>query len=72
MRYIMFIDPSGLFKLSSPVVELLCSYRQMYILIDYRTGGWKRAEPAPLAFNSKNSANRRMVGATGRTDWAAK
>ncbi|KAK2172693.1 hypothetical protein NP493_939g00006 [Ridgeia piscesae] len=37
----------------------------------YRAGGWKRAEPAPLAI-TKPSANQQPVGTTGRTDWASK
>lgn len=44
---------------------------------DYPSVNWKRAQPAPLSINNKNSAGYRQplgsnTQAHGRTDWAAK
>jgi hypothetical protein len=37
----------------------------------HAVGGWKRVEPVAMDLN-KTPANRALVGATGRTDWASK
>lgn len=50
---------------------------QNFFSSDYPSVNWKRAQPAPLSINNKNSAGYRQplgsnTQAHGRTDWAAK
>ena len=50
---------------------IICVKVVIIFISDFKAGGWKRAEPAPISLN-KPSASRQPVGATGRTDWASK
>lgn len=50
---------------------------RIFFSSDYPSVNWKRAQPAPLSINNKNSAGYRQplgsnTQAHGRTDWAAK